>query len=388
MSEQKETTPAIIDQPKETAPVVLAQPMPAEANLPATAKPELVQQIDLKNNLTVLSFGSSAQSKLQEISQQMLSGVKNKDVGPAGDSMASMITAIRGFTVEKDDLGQKRSLVDKLMGRAAPIARFRARFESVQSQIDKIANDLNQHQYQLLKDVASLDTLYEHTRAYFNELGDYIEAGEAKLAQVNSQDLPAKMAQMEAADEDDKPILAQEYRDLTAARDDLERRVHDLKLTRQVTMQSLPSIRMVQENDKALVTKITSILQNTVPLWETQMAQAITINRMAEAAEATKRASDLTNDLLTANAKNLRAGNAAVRAEMERGVFDIEAVRLANAELIGTIEDSLRIADEGKAKRAAAEGELVKMESDLRQSLMAARAKAAQAGRDLTGPVV
>lgn len=196
------------------------------------------------------------------------------------------------------------------------------------------------------------------------------------------------MAQMEAAAEDDKPILAQEYRDLTAARDDLERRVHDLKLTRQVTMQSLPSIRMVQENDKALVTKITSILQNTVPLWETQMAQAITINRMAEAAEATKRASDLTNDLLTANAKNLRAGNAAVRAEMERGVFDIEAVRLANAELIGTIEDSLRIADEGKVKRAAAEGELVKMESDLRQSLMAARAKATQAGRDITGPVV
>ncbi|MGB1235678.1 MAG: toxic anion resistance protein, partial [Planktomarina sp.] len=165
-----------------------------------------------------------------------------------------------------------------------------------------------------------------------------------------------------------------ELRDLRSARDDLERRVHDLKLTRQVTMQSLPSIRLVQENDKSLVTKINSTLVNTVPLWETQLAQAVTIQRSKEAAEAVREASDLTNELLTANATNLREANKVVREEMERGVFDIEAIKAANAELIGTIEDSLRIADEGKAKRADAEAELQTMEKELRDVLASAKA--------------
>ena len=162
---------------------------------------------------------------------------------------------------------------------------------------------------------------------------------------------------------------AQELRDIRAARDDLERRVHDLKLTRQVTMQSLPSIRLVQENDKSLVTKINSTLVNTVPLWETQLAQAVTIHRGREAAGVVKEASDLTNELLTKNAENLRTANAEIRTEMERGVFDIEAIEKANDDLIATIEDSLRIADEGKAKRAAAEQSLIRMEGELKDAL-------------------
>jgi uncharacterized protein YaaN involved in tellurite resistance len=170
-------------------------------------------------------------------------------------------------------------------------------------------------------------------------------------------------------------LKAQELRDLRAARDDLERRVHDLKLTRQVTMQSLPSIRLVQENDKSLVTKINSTLVNTVPLWETQLAQALTIQRSREAAQAVRAANDLTNDLLTSNAENLRSANREVREEVERGVFDIEAVKKANDSLIATIEDSLQIADAGRAKRAVAEAELVKMEAELRQSLSSARAR-------------
>ena len=170
-------------------------------------------------------------------------------------------------------------------------------------------------------------------------------------------------------------MKAQELRDLRAARDDLERRVHDLKLTRQVTMQSLPSIRLVQENDKSLVTKINSTLVNTVPLWETQLAQAVTIQRSAEAAAAVRDANDLTNELLTANARNLRDSNKVVREEMERGVFDIEAVKQANADLIATINESLQIADEGKARRAAAEAEMKKMEAELRDTLAAAKAR-------------
>ncbi len=170
-------------------------------------------------------------------------------------------------------------------------------------------------------------------------------------------------------------LKAQALRDLRSARDDLERRVHDLKLTRQVTMQSLPSIRLVQENDKSLVTKINSTLVNTVPLWETQLAQAVTIQRSREAATSIKEANDLTNELLTANAKNLQETNRVIRTEMERGVFDIEAVKQANATLIATINESLAIADEGKAKRAAAEADLEKMEHDLRDTLASAKAR-------------
>lgn len=203
----------------------------------------------------------------------------------------------------------------------------------------------------------------------------YIAAGEEKLANLDSTDIPAKEAEVQAAPENDQVMKAQELRDLRAARDDLERRVHDLKLTRQVTMQSLPSIRLVQENDKSLVTKINSTLVNTVPLWETKLAQAVTIQRSAEAAAAVRDANDLTNELLTSNAKNLRDSNKLIREEMERGVFDIEAVKQANADLIGTIQESLQIADEGKAKRAAAEAELKKMETELRDTLASAKAR-------------
>ena len=210
---------------------------------------------------------------------------------------------------------------------------------------------------------------------FYDALAIYIAAGEAKLAALDNNDIPAKEAEVAAAPEADQVIRAQELRDLRAARDDLERRVHDLKLTRQVTMQSLPSIRLVQENDKSLVTKINSTLVNTVPLWETQLAQAVTIQRSTEAAEAVRAANDLTNKLLEKNASNLRTSNRMIREEMERGVFDIEAVKRANTELVATIEDSLAIADEGRMRRAKAEEDMIKMEAELRDTLAAAEAK-------------
>jgi len=210
---------------------------------------------------------------------------------------------------------------------------------------------------------------------FYDALAIYIAAGEAKLAALDNNDIPAKEAEVAATPEADQVIRAQELRDLRAARDDLERRVHDLKLTRQVTMQSLPSIRLVQENDKSLVTKINSTLVNTVPLWETQLAQAVTIQRSTEAAEAVRAANDLTNKLLEKNASNLRKSNRMIREEMERGVFDIEAVKRANTELVATTEDSLAIADEGRMRRAKAEEDMIKMEAELRDTLAAAEAK-------------
>ncbi len=339
-----------------------------------------MDEIDIADTNSIVSFGSAAQAELQEISQAMLADVRNKDVGPAGDSLRDIVTTIRGFSVSELDVRRERSFWERLLGRAAPAAKFAARYEDVQGQIDRITENLLHHEHRLLKDIKSLDMLYEKTLGFYDELALYIAAGEAKLKDLDGNDIPEKEKAVAAAPEDDQVMKAQELRDLRAARDDLERRVHDLKLTRQVTMQSLPSIRLVQENDKSLVTKINSTLVNTVPLWETQLAQAVTIQRSAEAAAAVKEASDLTNELLTANAENLRASNKAIRQEMERGVFDIEAIKKANADLVGTIEESLQIADEGKARRAAAEQELRKMESELRDTLSSAKARATGTG--------
>ncbi|MFN3614880.1 MAG: toxic anion resistance protein [Rubrimonas sp.] len=336
-------------------------------------------ELDLADTQSIVSFGSRAQVEMTQISNEMLEGVRAKDTGPAGEALSRMVSSIRGFDVEELNPNRKRSWWERLIGKATPIATFVAQYEQVRVTIDRIADDLLAHETALLKDVKFLDRLYEKTLDFYDELALYIAAGEAKLAELDARTIPAKEAEVAAAPEDQAVLAAQQLRDLRAARDDLERRVHDMKLTRQVTMQSLPSIRLVQENDKSLIGKIKSTLVNTVPLWETQLAQAVTIARSHDAARAVKGATDLTNELLTKNAENLQQANREVRTQMERGVFDIEAVKAANDRLIATINESLAIADEGRRKRAAAEAELQKMEADLKATLSAARARATPA---------
>jgi uncharacterized protein YaaN involved in tellurite resistance len=338
-----------------------------------------MKEIDITNTQSIIGFGSGAQAELQAISQEMLAGVRNKDVGPAGESLRNMVSSIRGFSV--DELNPNRSLSwwEKLIGRAAPVAKFMARYETVQGQIDTITDELLDHEHILLKDIKSLDKLYGKTLAFYDELALYIAAGEKKIAEMDTKTIPAKERAVEKTTKEKGVIMAQELRDMRSARDDLERRVHDLKLTRQVTMQSLPSIRLVQENDKSLVTKINSTLVNTVPLWETQLAQAVTIHRSSEAAKVVKEATDLTNELLESNAENLKDANKMVREQMERGVFDMESIKKANQYLIDTIEESLAIADEGKARRATAEEELEGLEAKLKDTLAAAHASATTA---------
>ena len=370
LAEVEKVIAVLLPEPGSTV-VALSQAQP----LVAEAIRKRMGELNIGDSASIIGFGSGAQAELQVISQQMLADVKNKDVGPAGDSLRDIVTTIRGFSGSELDLNRESSWWERLLGKAAPLAEFMARFETVQAQIDKISDTLLIHETTLLKDIKALDILYAKTLAFYDELALYIAAGEEKLKALDTTAIPAMEAKVTAAPETEQVMRAQELRDLRAARDDLERRVHDLRLTRQVTMQSLPSIRLVQENDKSLVSKINSTLVNTVPLWETQLAQAVTIQRSKEAAEAVKDANDLTNELLTANAKNLQDANRVVRHEMERGVFDIEAVKTANATLIATINESLAIADEGKTRRAAAEIELTKMEADLRDTLASAKAR-------------
>ena len=333
---------------------------------------KLMSEIDLEETKSIIYFGSKAQEQLTAISDRMLEGVKNKDVGPAGNDLNEMVATIRGFDVDELDPNKKVGFFARLFGKAKPVVKFLQQYEEVRKQIDSITNKLEDHETQLLTDITALDRLYNANLEYFHNLEHYIAAGQEKLEQLDNELIPEKQAEADASDE---VIDAQKLRDLRSARDDLERRVHDLRLTRQVAMQSLPSIRLVQENDKGLVNKINSTIVNTIPLWRQQLATAVTIYRSSQAAETIKEATDLTNELLKANAENLQQANAETRKQLERGVFDVDAVKQANQTLIATIEESLQIADEGKRMRADAVGKLQECEAELRTALAAASAK-------------
>jgi uncharacterized protein YaaN involved in tellurite resistance len=333
---------------------------------------QLLNEINVGNTQSILFFGSKAQEQLTTISDRMLDGVKNKDIGPAGEDLNEMVATIRGFEVDDLDPNKKQGLFDRLLGRTKPIVKFLQQYEEVRKQIDMITDKLERHKTTLLTDIVSLDRLYQANLDYFHTLEDYIAAGEEKLRQLDEVIIPEQAKKAETTDE---VIAAQALRDLRAARDDLERRVHDLRLTRQVSMQSLPGIRLVQENDKGLVNKINSTIVNTVPLWRQQLATAVTIYRSSQAAETVKAATDLTNELLAANAESLKQANAETRRQLERGVFDIETVKKANEALIATIEESLQIADQGKKMRREAVVQLEQCETELRKTLAAASAR-------------
>jgi uncharacterized protein YaaN involved in tellurite resistance len=359
--------------------VALADAVPAEQQQIKA----LLAELDLTDASSIMHFGARAQQQLTLVSDQMLEGVRSKDTGAAGATLSQMVGTLRGFDVEALDPNAKRGFLGRLFGNAGkPIVKFLQEYEEVRDHIERISIDLERHKTRLLTDVTSLDRLYDANLAYFRELEHYIAAGEAKLAQLDQETIPELAGAVEQATD---MVQAQNLRDLRAARDDLERRVHDLRLTRQVAMQALPSIRLVQENDKGLINKINSTLVNTVPLWRQQLAQAITIYRSGRAAETVRAATDLTNELLRANAENLKTANAEARQQIERGVFDIETVKQANQALIETIEESLAIADEGKRARAAATTELAQMEADLRKTLAAASAATSGQGAGRAG---
>ncbi|MGI9316203.1 MAG: toxic anion resistance protein [bacterium] len=331
---------------------------------------KMLGEIDMTDSNSIIFFGTKAQQQLTTISDNMLEGVRNKDVGPAANSLSEMVATLRGFGAE--DLAVNPGWFARWFRGAKPVVKFLQEYEEIRKQIDMVTDKLEGHKTTLLTDIASLDRLYDASLDYFGDLENYIHAGEQKLKQLDEVVIP-EMASIASQSED--VLKAQELRDMRTARDDLERRVHDLRLTRTVTMQALPSIRLVQENDKGLIRKIQSTVANTVPLWRQQLAQAVTIYRSQQAAGTVKAATDLTNDLLEKNAENLQQANREVREQIERGVFDLETVKIANTKLIETIEESLRIADEGKRQRAEAVVQLEECERELRSALTAASAR-------------
>jgi len=329
-------------------------------------------ELDIKDRTSIIYFGANAQEKLDEISNRMIDGVQNKDLGRAGEALNNIVASIRGFDIDELNPNKKLSWWQKITGGTEPIVKFMQGYEKVRDQIDMTTNELERHKSQLMTDIVSLDKLYDANLEYYRDLELYIKAGEEKLQHIEEVDIP----EYEKLTTDGDMLAIQNLKDLRDFRDDLERRVQDLRLSRQVSMQSLPSIRLVQENDKSLVNKITSTLVNTIPLWRNQLAQTVTIFRSHDAAKAIKSATDLSNELLEKNAQGLREANQEVREQMERGIFDIESIKKANKTLIDTLNDSLKIADDGKKARDAALIELQKSEQELKDALLSVKAKA------------
>jgi len=338
---------------------------------------ELANRIDLNDPVSITRFGQEAQGRAAAAADAMLGSARSDAVGEAGESLSKLLSTLRGFDVTK--LDEKPGFFARIFTKAgAETTAILQRYESVRGQVESIGDKLDTHRTRLMEDVERLERLYEATLSWFHSLADHVAAGEAVLARTDAEAIPA--AERAAQDPSD-PLAPQRLRDLRAAREDLDRRVHDLRLTRQVAMQALPSIRLIQENDKALAGRIYSVLANTVPLWRTQLAQALALQRMREAGQAVRAATDLTNELLTANAEGLRRANVEVRTEIERGVVDLEAVQKANVALVSTIEDSLRIAQEGRERRVAATKALGEAEAEIRRALIAARAPASTPAR-------
>ncbi len=344
----------------------------AVERVPEERAPEIARlaaQLDIGDPGSILRFGQEAQNRATTAADAMLEGARNREAGEAGVTLSSLLATLRGF--DMSGLGAKPGFLARIFGRArAETARVVQRYETIKGQVEEVGDRLDTHRTRLLEDVEKLERLYQATLEWFHALGDHIAAGDTVLRRVEQEAIPALAREVEGGD----AIAAQRLRDLRSARDELERRVYDLRLTRQVAMQALPSIRLIQENDKALAAKIQSVIANTVPLWRQQLAQALAIQRMRDAGRTLKEATDLTNELLTANAERLREGNIEARTQLERGVFDIEAVKKANASLVATIEDSLRIAQDAQAQRAVAGRELEKAEQDIRRALISARA--------------
>jgi len=330
----------------------------------------LIAKLDPADTQSVLTFGVEAQKQVTAAADQMIQKVRNKDVGPVGDVLNEMMLHVRGLGIDDLQVGKDGRIKRGFLRRLNPIAKFIQRYETIESQINDLVSVLNAHRLRLMRDVSSLDSLYEATLQYFHQLKLYIIAGQEKLRELDEEVIPALRRK---AEESGDMLDAQALRDAVARRDDLERRVHDLMLTRQVTLQSLPQIRLIQDVDKSLVNKIQSSILTTIPVWKSQIAMAITLWNQQKALETQKKVTDTTNKMLERNAELLRMGSAEARKEIERGIFDIEAIKKVNSDLIATIQESIQITQEGKRRRQEAEAAMAQMEEDLKRALLEAR---------------
>ena len=325
---------------------------------------EFSQKIDLTDSAIVLQYGAAAQKKVAAFSDNALEGIRTKDLGPTGDMIAELVAELKGFSVEPEDEGGFFGFFKKAGNH---LAKLKARYDKAEVNIDRIAADLEGHQNQLLVDIVMLDKMYEANLAYFKELSMYILAGKKKLEQERAVTIPEMKAAAEASGQAHD---AQAVNDLAAMCDRFEKKLHDLELTRTISMQMAPQIRLIQNNNALMSEKIQSTLNNTIPLWKNQMVLALGLEHSRQAMEAQREVTDLTNELLRKNAETLKAGTIEVAQESERGIVDMETIVFTNEQLISTLDEVLRIHEEGRQKRRAAEDEIARIEAELKAKLL------------------
>ena len=376
--------------PADAAPVLTLDPMTTQAPVMAelAPKPEEIPEdlsennltpeekkmvedfaktIDVTNSNVILTYGAAAQQKIAGFSESALKSVRTKDMGEIGEMVSNLVTELRAFSPEEESKGGFFSLFKKP---ANKIAAMKSKYDKAETSVDKICAQLEAHQIQLMKDVAMLDQMYQVNLNYFKELSMYILAGKRRLNEVRTTILPELM---EKARQSGLPEDAQAANDMDALCNRFEKKIHDLELTRVISIQMAPQIRLVQGNDTLMTEKIQSTIVNTIPLWKSQMVLALGLSHSLDAMEAQRKVTDLTNDLRKKNADALKTATVETAKESERGIVDIETLQHTNESLISTLDEVMRIQEEGRQKRRDAEAELGRMEGELKQKLLELR---------------
>ncbi len=326
---------------------------------------EFAAKIDVENTAQIMQYGAAAQKKMSEFSDAALANVRTQDLGEVGDLIADVVGELKNFDQE-----EKKGFLGFFRKKADEMENMKNRYAKAETNVEKICGALQQHQVRLLKDSAVLDKMYEQNLAYFKELTMYILAGKQKLEQVRG----GKLLELEqTARRTGLAEDTQAARDLAEKCNRFEKKIHDLELTRAISIQTAPQIRMIQNNDNMMVEKIQTTLMNTIPLWKNQMVLALGIAHSTEAAQAQRQVSDITNALLKQNAQKLHMASVETAKEAERGIVDIETLKQTNAQLIQTLDEVMKIQADGRAKRQAAEAEMARMEEDLKQKLLQIR---------------
>ncbi len=328
---------------------------------------DFIQKVDVTNPDHVLLFGADAQKRIADFSQTALDAVKTQDTGEVGNMLVNLVSELKGF---ERDTEEKKGLARLFAKGEDKIERMKARYSKVSTNVENIAGSLEAYQTQLLKDVAMFDRLYDQNSDYFHQLTLYIIAGDKKLEQVRNTELKELR---EKAEQSQDAMDAQKANDLAAQCDRFEKKLYDLKLTRQVSIQMAPQIRLLQNNDSLLVERIQSTLSNTLPLWKSQMVLALGMHHSQQALQAQTAVTNMTNELLRKNAEALKLGTVATAREAERGIIDIETLIKTNQDLIDTINDVMDIQSQGRAKRIEAEKTLYSMEAELKKKLLSVK---------------
>ena len=325
---------------------------------------EFAEKIDILNTEQVMNYGSAAQKNITEFSDAALNSVRTKDLGEVGDMLSDLVIELKGLNFDPEEKKCLRGLFKKT---SQNLASLKAQYDKAEVNVDKIVESLETHEITLMKDISMMDKMYERNQEYMKELTMYILAGKIKIEHLRSVELPEIQAK---ARQSGLPEDAQAANDFANMIGRFEKKIHDLELTRTISIQMSPQIRMIQNNDTLMAEKIRSSIVNTIPLWKSQMVMALSLHHSEQAMKAQREVTDVTNELLTKNAQALHQGSVSIAREAERGIVDLETLKKTNQELIATLDEVRQIQDDGRARRAQAEEELGRIEGELKQKLL------------------